>query len=114
MTQTHAYVRAVLKVMSKLISKSNKGMNRETPTSSQICALPHKIPFQINTLLPPFSIFKIPVNNCPTRCICTCMSADTGSSDSSMSADSSKNGLTSARCCNYNLNVLLMMDEGII
>jgi len=36
------------------------------------------------------------------------------SSDSSTSADGSKYGSTSARCCNYSLNVLLMMDEGII
>ena len=35
-------------------------------------------------------------------------------SDSSTSADGNKCGLTSARCCNYSLNVLLMMDEGII
>ena len=35
-------------------------------------------------------------------------------SDSSMTADSRKYGLTSARCCNYSLRVLLMMGEGII
>jgi len=35
------------------------------------------------------------------------------SSDSSMSADGSKYGSTSARC-NYSLSVLLMTDEGII
>ena len=36
------------------------------------------------------------------------------SSESSMSADGSKYGSTSARCCNYSLKVLLMMDVGII
>jgi len=35
-------------------------------------------------------------------------------SDSSTSADGSKHGSTSARCCNYSLNMLLMMDEDII
>ena len=35
-------------------------------------------------------------------------------SDSSTSADGSKYGSSSARCCNYSLSVLLMMDEGII
>jgi len=30
------------------------------------------------------------------------------------SADGSKYGSTSARCCNYRFNVLLIMDEGII
>ena len=38
---------------------------------------------------------------------CTC-------SDSSTSAEDSKYGSTNARCCNYSLRVLLMMDEGII
>ena len=33
--------------------------------------------------------------------------------DSSTSADGSKYISTSARCCNYSLNVLLMTDEGI-
>jgi len=37
-----------------------------------------------------------------------------GSSDSSTSADSSKYNSTSVRCCNYSLNVLPMMGEGII
>jgi hypothetical protein len=32
-------------------------------------------------------------------------------SDSSTSADGNKYGSTSAGCCNYSLNVLLMMDE---
>jgi hypothetical protein len=36
------------------------------------------------------------------------------SSDSSMTTEGSKYVSTSARCCNYSLNVLLMMDEGII
>ena len=36
------------------------------------------------------------------------------SSDSSTSVGDSKYSSTSARCCNYSLNVLLMMDEGII
>ena len=36
------------------------------------------------------------------------------SCDSSTSTDGSKYGSTSARCCNYSLNVLLMMDEGVI
>jgi hypothetical protein len=39
----------------------SEGMNRKTLTSSQICALPHKIPFLINAFLPPFYIFKIPL-----------------------------------------------------
>ena len=34
--------------------------------------------------------------------------------DSSTSAEGSKYDSTSARCCNYSLNVLLMMDKGII
>ena len=33
---------------------------------------------------------------------------------SSTTANGSKYGSTSARCCNYSLHVLLMMDEGII
>jgi len=37
-----------------------------------------------------------------------------GFGDSSTSADGSKYGSTSVRCCNYSLNVLLMMNEGII
>jgi hypothetical protein len=45
-------------------------------------------------------------------------SADMGESelrsDSPMSADGSKYGSTSAKCCNYSLNVPLMMDENII
>jgi len=32
----------------------------------------------------------------------------------SMTADGSKYGSTSARCCNYSLNALLVMGEGII
>ena len=36
------------------------------------------------------------------------------SSDSSTTVDGSIYGSTSARCCNYSLRVLLMMDEGII
>jgi len=37
-----------------------------------------------------------------------------GPMGSSTSADGSKYGSTSARCCNYSLSVLLMMDEGNI
>ena len=36
------------------------------------------------------------------------------SSDSFTTGDSKTYGSTSARCCNYSLSVLLMMDEGII
>ena len=35
-------------------------------------------------------------------------------SDSSTTAEGSKYGSTSARCCNYSLHVFLMMDDGII
>jgi hypothetical protein len=61
MIQTQAYVRAVLKFMNILISKSIEGMNRKTPTSSQICALPQKIHFLFSAFLPPFYVFKIPL-----------------------------------------------------
>jgi hypothetical protein len=61
MIPTQEYVRAVLKFMNILISKSTEGTNRKIPTSSQICALPQKIHFWFTAFLPPFYMFKIPL-----------------------------------------------------